>query len=925
MLRPARRHARLILPLLACALVAAVPQGSTAATPTASASAASAEPASGGGDGWVLSSRDRDPDDSYRAYVGNGYLGQRIAAAGSGYSAGGEKTGWPLFTPRYDGSFVAGLYAHNKKTAENRQALAAIPTWTTLNVATGGESGETFSSGTPAGRISDYKQSLRLREGLVRTSLTWTAADGRATDLTYEVLADRNHQHAGAVRVSMRPHWSGKARVTDVLDGRGARRISQTGGGDRTDKSSRPGDQTMDVAFRTHGTKTDGAVASTLRPGPGVRTEHEQKAGPAEKLTAEQGVSFRARKGKTYEFTKYVGVDTARTADAPEKSAVTASRQAAGRGWESTYTAHTAAWKRLWRSDIQVQGRPQLQKWLRSAKYGLLASSRKGSDDSLAPAGLTSDNYAGVVFWDAETWMYPALLAAHPDLAKSVVDYRYRTREGARDNARKLGHDGLFYGWNTGSDGDLWKECHSWDPPHCRTQNHLQSDIALANWQYYLATGDKKWLRERGWPVLKGIAEFWASRASKNDDGSYSVKNVAGPDEYSNGVDDGVFTNAGAATALRHAGRAAQLLGKQAPEKWSKVAGKLRIPYDKKKKVFQQYDGYDGSTIKQADTVLLQYPLEWPMSKGSASRTLDHYAARTDPDGPAMTDSVHAVDAAQNNEPGCSTQTYLKRSIEPFVRGPYALFSEARGEKAGAEDPHAGQPAQDFITGKGGFLQVFTNGLTGQRLREGKLKLDPMLPPKLSEGVTLKGMRWQGRTYDIQLGAHHTTVRLTHGKPFTLETPQGDQTVSEDAPALLKTRRPDLTSTANLASCRPAKASSEESGMYADAAVDGSSATSWTPDGKKGSLTVRLKKAVASGTVKPQWAGAEPASHRVQVSADGKHWRDAGDGSGAGKHSAFRYVRVSVTAKDAKKPAGIEELSVKDTADTMGKTGTTEK
>ncbi|HWM39606.1 MAG TPA: haloacid dehalogenase, partial [Streptomyces sp.] len=309
MLRPARRHARLILPLLACALVAAVPQGSTAATPTASASAASAEPASGGGDGWVLSSRDRDPDDSYRAYVGNGYLGQRIAAAGSGYSAGGEKTGWPLFTPRYDGSFVAGLYAHNKKTAENRQALAAIPTWTTLNVATGGESGETFSSGTPAGRISDYKQSLRLREGLVRTSLTWTAADGRATDLTYEVLADRNHQHAGAVRVSMRPHWSGKARVTDVLDGRGARRISQTGGGDRTDKSSRPGDQTMDVAFRTHGTKTDGAVASTLRPGPGVRTEHEQKAGPAEKLTAEQGVSFRARKGKTYEFTKYVGVD----------------------------------------------------------------------------------------------------------------------------------------------------------------------------------------------------------------------------------------------------------------------------------------------------------------------------------------------------------------------------------------------------------------------------------------------------------------------------------------------------------------------------------------------------------------------------------------------------------------------------------------
>ncbi|HEV7626176.1 MAG TPA: haloacid dehalogenase, partial [Streptomyces sp.] len=411
MLRPARRRVRLTLPLLACALVAAVPQASTAATPNAlasvSASPGSSSPAplSGARDGWVLTSHETDPDDSYRAYVGNGYLGQRIAPAGSGYSASGEESGWPLYTPRYDGSFVAGLYAHNQKTAKDRQALAAVPTWSTLNVATGGEAGEAFSSDTPAGRITDYEQSLHLRKGIVRTSLTWTATDGRATDLTYEVLADRNHQHSGAVRVSMRPHWSGKAHVTDVLDGRGARRVSQTGGGSRTDKTSRAGQQTMDVAFRTHGTKTEGAVASTLRPGPGVRTDDEQKAKPPRKLTAKQGVSFRARQGKTYEFTKYVGVDTARTSEAPEKSALAASRQAAARGWERTYAAHSAAWKRLWRSDIQVEGRPQLQKWLRSAQYGLLSSSRRGSGDSIAPAGLTSDNYAGVIFWDAETWM----------------------------------------------------------------------------------------------------------------------------------------------------------------------------------------------------------------------------------------------------------------------------------------------------------------------------------------------------------------------------------------------------------------------------------------------------------------------------------------------------------------------------------------
>ncbi|NEE34706.1 hypothetical protein G3M53_55870, partial [Streptomyces sp. SID7982] len=85
---------------------------------------------------------------------------------------------------------------------------------------------------------------------------------------------------------------------------------------------------------------------------------------------------------------------------------------------------------------------------------------------------------------------------------------------------------------------------------------------------------------------------------------------VAGPDEYSNGVDDGVFTNAVAATALRNATRAASMLGRTPPAEWNRVADRLRIPYDAEKKVFLQYAGYNGSTIKQADTVLLTYPLE---------------------------------------------------------------------------------------------------------------------------------------------------------------------------------------------------------------------------------------------------------------------------------------------------------------------------
>ncbi|MFF2845343.1 discoidin domain-containing protein [Streptomyces sp. NPDC058001] len=857
--------------------------------PAPAASAGTPEPDAGacapGSPGWSPSTTRVDAADTYHAYVGNGYLGVRVPPAGTGYAASGGKTGWPLYTPRYDGAFVSGLYGRGPKNTAGRDAIAALPNWTGLDVTAGDD---TYG---PRSRVSHYRQTLFLRCGFVRTSMTWTAADGRRTDLEYDVLTDRTSPHTGAVRLRMTPHWDGEATVTDRIDGRGARRITQTGGG-------AAGKRSMAVTFRTEGVgETDGAVVSTLR-APG-RT---RAARPAEQLSVSQSAVFPVRAGKTYEVTKYVGVDTALTSRSPGDDARAASQRAAARGWGELFAAHTAAWRDLWSSDIEVPARPDLQLWLRAAQYGLLASLREGNRNSVAPAGLTSDNYAGQIFWDAETWMFPALLATHPPLARPILDYRDRTRPAAADNAAKTWVKGLFYPWTSARDGDLWKECQSWYPPHCVTQNHLQGDIALAAWQYYLATGDRTWLREHGEPLLRGIAEYWASRVTANTDGSYSIKDIAGPDEYSNGVNDGVYTNAVAATALRAAVRAARTTGTTAPAAWTTIADRLRIPYDPARKVFLQYDGYKGTQIKQADTVLLIYPLEWPMPEGAAAATLDYYTARTDPDGPAMTDSVHAIDAAAIGEPGCVTWTFLQRASRPFYRGPFALFSEARGTKAGANDPLAGTPAQDFLTGKGGFLQVFTHGLTGLRLREDAvLRLDPTLPPQLAhgeEGVTLRGMRWRGRTYEIEIGPHETTVRLVSGAPFEVDSPQGRFTVAPGEPAVLKTRRPDLTPTPDLARCRPATATSEEPGLYAAAAVDGNPTTAWRPGTAHASLTVDLGRTAPVTTIGVTGTHA----YRLETSTDGKHWTAYAPGNTA------RWVRVTETGV---KPEEVTELTVR--------------
>jgi hypothetical protein len=69
---------------------------------------ASAAPPCQDGQGWSLSTSTFDPNYTHHAYVGNGYLSQRVPATGMGYVSTGEKTGWPLYTPRYDGRVRRG-------------------------------------------------------------------------------------------------------------------------------------------------------------------------------------------------------------------------------------------------------------------------------------------------------------------------------------------------------------------------------------------------------------------------------------------------------------------------------------------------------------------------------------------------------------------------------------------------------------------------------------------------------------------------------------------------------------------------------------------------------------------------------------------------------------------------------------------------
>ena len=62
---------------------------------------------------------------------------------------------------------------------------------------------------------------------------------------------------------------------------------------------------------------------------------------------------------------------------------------------------------------------------------------------------LTSpyNDYLGHVFWDMDTWIMPALLLFHPNMAKLCIEARTRVANVARENAAMSGLKGMRFPW----------------------------------------------------------------------------------------------------------------------------------------------------------------------------------------------------------------------------------------------------------------------------------------------------------------------------------------------------------------------------------------------------------------------------------------------------------------------------------------------
>ncbi|XP_053673671.1 protein-glucosylgalactosylhydroxylysine glucosidase-like [Anopheles nili] len=434
--------------------------------------------------------------------------------------------------------------------------------------------------------------------------------------------------------------------------------------------------------------------------------------------------------------------------------------------------SHTTLWGSFWgRFQILTTGNGPLQRAVRASVFFLVSSlpfeasyaQSGGPFFGLSPTGLgrggsNLDDYEGHSFWDTEIWMLPVLNLIDPWYGRLLIEYRVRMLPVAKDLAVESGHNGVRFPWESGFTGtEVTQPC---CPEVAIFQHHISGDISFGLRHHLATTQDLGWLQTSGGCLMaQEIAKFWASRLIFNHTGTdqYDIVAVMGPDEDHENVTNNAYTNVIAGYALYFGEFAGCICGEDVSlRNWSDIAARIKLPYDVARDYHPQFDDYrPGTVIKQADTVLLGFPLLYGGMNASTRRNdLRTYEPVTRDTGPAMTWAMHAINHLDIGDPGPAADNFV-RSYQPYIRGPFHVWHELT---------QAGGGARNFITGAGGFLQAVVFGYAGVRVYLDRLEVRAIAEslPTAGFNVTVRGIQYLGALITVTQAISESEVSVTH-------------------------------------------------------------------------------------------------------------------------------------------------------------------
>ncbi|MBE5957520.1 MAG: glycoside hydrolase family 65 protein [Lachnospiraceae bacterium] len=493
-------------------------------------------------------------------------------------------------------------------------------------------------------------------------------------------------------------------------------------------------------------------------------------------------VSFITDLNKKYVIERYFALYTSLDCENPLEAAKEAAVTKAIEGYDTLLEKHKNAWENLWRrSEIIIEGDDKSMEALNYSLYHLHCIAPRHADNlSIAARGLSGQTYKGAVFWDTEMFILDFFIMTEPEVAKKLIKYRIDTLEGAKEKAKGYGYDGAFYAWESQENG--FDACSDYNVTDVFTkrpmrtyfkdkQIHISSAIVYAMDKYISLTGDDSILKEGGAETIVECAKFYYSALIKKVcDDRYELRDVIGPDEYHERIDNNGYTNRMAKNTFRIAIEVLEneeYLGAFADReeligKFSDAFDKIFIQQPDSEGVIPQFDGYKEledvtvdevrsrlidpkeywggaygvashtKVIKQADVItwLAMYPQDFDLEV--MKQNWNYYEKRTE-HGSSLSACMYALVACMCN--------MTEEAFPLFTKSATADLAPGGKEWAGLVYIGGTHPAS-----AGGAYMVAVEGFAGVNFKNGKLNVEPKLPEswkKMSFHITYKNVLYR--------------------------------------------------------------------------------------------------------------------------------------------------------------------------------------
>lgn len=761
-------------------------------------------------DPWSLSYGDYDPKKEKSREtllaIGNGYFGSRGAL---------EET--VASDTNYPGTYIAGLYNRlvskvADKDIENED-FVNCPNWTAISFRI--EGGKWLDVNNT--EIVSISRKLDFKTGLLSKIMVVKDKKGRTTEIKSSRFASMENRHLAAIQYRIKPlDYKGKIEIKSGLDGNikndGVERYRDLEQQQLKPELQGVSNENLHLLVKTVNSNIEIAETAkhqTLKNGIVQKPETTVKVVEGK---AEQIFEFQCAENDELTLEKIVAIATSKADDVDNPEQFTHELIEKAESFQSLFAESETAWQKIWDTiDIQIGGDTKSQMLVRLHLYHLMVTASPNNqniDFGIPARGLHGEAYRGHIFWD-ELYILPLYNMFFPEVAKSVLLYRYRRIEKAREYAKEYGYKGAMFPWQSGSDGreetqiiHLNPVSGKWGDDYSSLQRHISIAIAYNTWHYFHVTDDVGFMENAGAEMFLEICRFWASKAEcDKESGRFSISKVMGPDEFheqhpaskGGGVKNNAYTNIMVAWLF---GKATEILGKMHEtaaeqvkskidlqdnelESWKNIAENIDIPVSEKG-IIEQFEGYfdlkeldwdayrkkygnihrldrilkaegkspdDYKLAKQADTLMTFYNLDKPV----VTEILEKAGHRVPENYLQKNYDYYLARTSHGSTLSRVVHSYLANMFGNKEEG-VQLYLEAL--ESDFTDIQGGTTAEGIHAGvMGGTVLMAITSYAGVNLKNDVLAINPSLPEK-----------WGSLAFKFNFRACRYHVKLTHNK-----------------------------------------------------------------------------------------------------------------------------------------------------------------